>query len=80
MILPQIKCNATRHHVDQLNADKRDHDAPSSVDQKVSSQQRTGADGTIGDAFQGQRNQPDDDQCVEDDRRQDGTLRGRQTP
>ncbi len=36
------------------------------------------ANGTIGDALQGKRNQRDDDQRIEDDCRQDGALRRRQ--
>src|SRR5580704_8525895 len=65
-------------HIDRLDADERNDDAPDAVDHQVAAQQRAGADGAIGHALQSQRNQRDDDQRVEDDRRQDRALRARQ--
>ena len=61
--------------VDGLDADEGDDDAAEAVDQQVAAQQRPGADRAVGDALQCQRDQRDDDQRVEDDRRQDGALR-----
>src|ERR1700692_263099 len=63
--------------VDGLDADKGNDDAAGAVDHQVAAQQRAGPDGAIRHALQGQRNQPDDDQRVEDDRRQDRALRAR---
>ena len=51
------------HEVDGLDADKGNDDAAEAVDQQVAAQQRAGADGAIGDAFQRQRDQRDDDQA-----------------
>ena len=61
--------------VDRLDADKGNDDATEAVDQQITAQQGCGADGAISYAFQRQRNQRDDDQCIEDDRRKDCTLR-----
>src|ERR1700728_3900915 len=59
------------HEVDGLDADKGNDDAAEAVDHQVTAQQRAGTDGPIRHALQGEWNQPDDDQRVEDDRRQD---------
>ena len=64
--------------VDHLDADKGNDDAAEPIDQQIAPEQRTRADGPIGDALQGKRNERDDDQRIEDDRRQDGALRRRQ--
>src|ERR1700755_3442969 len=64
--------------VDRLDADERDDDAADAVDEKVTAQQRAGADGAVGDAFQRQRDQRDNDERVEDDRRQNRALRARE--
>ena len=61
--------------VDGLDADKRKHDAAQAVDQQIAAQERGRADRTIVDTLQRQRNERDDDQRIEDDRRQDGALR-----
>src|SRR5438270_13567300 len=67
--LGQVQGN--NDEVDRLDTDEGNGDAAEPVDQQVAPEQRTGADRTIGDAFQRERNQPDDDQRIEDDRRQD---------
>jgi hypothetical protein len=54
--------------VDRFDADKRDDYAAKAVDQQIAPQQRAGADRTVGNAFERQRNQRDDDQRVKDDR------------
>src|SRR5579863_3691438 len=64
--------------VDRLDADKRNDHAADSVDPKVAAQQRSGPDRTIAYAFQRQRNERDDNERIEDDRRKDGALGGRQ--
>ena len=64
--------------VDGLDADKRNDDAADAVDQQVAAQQRASPDRTVGDALQRQRDEGDDDERVEDDRRQNRALRGRE--
>src|SRR5271167_3254978 len=56
------------HEVDGLDPGERNDDAAEPVDQQVPLQQRPGADRAIGDPFERERNQRDDDQRVEDDR------------
>ena len=51
-----------------------DH-AAAAVDPQVAPQQRPGADRAIAHAFERQRNERDDDQGVENDRRENGALR-----
>ena len=60
--------------VDELDADERGDDAADAVDERVACQQRSGADGPVGDAAEGERDQGDDDERVEDDGREDGAL------
>lgn len=67
-----------QQHVDQFNADKRNHDSTHPIDQQVTSQQRTGSNRTIRKALQGERNERDNDQRVKDDGGQDRTVRCRQ--
>src|ERR1700746_863252 len=62
--------------VDQLDADEGHDDAADAVEQQVAPKDRRRADWAIRDAAQRQRYQRDDDQRIEDDCRQDGTLRG----
>src|SRR5262249_51378890 len=54
------------HEVDCLDADERNDDAADTVDPQIAPQQRGGADRTIGDPFQCQRNERNDDERVED--------------
>src|SRR5215831_4120327 len=68
------KADSGNEQVDQLDADERNDDAAEAIDQKIAAQQAGGADRTIGNAAQRQRDQGDNDQCIEDDRRQDGAL------
>src|SRR5580700_9867037 len=63
------------NEVDGLDAEKRNQDAADAVDQQIATQQWARPDGPVRDALQRQRNQSNDDQGVEDDRRQDGALR-----
>src|SRR5947209_14097891 len=65
--LGQVQGN--NDEVDRLDADEGNGDTAKPIDQQVASQQRAGTNRTIGNAFQRERNQPDDDQRVEDDRR-----------
>src|SRR3954467_6012012 len=60
--------------VDRLDADEGNDDTAEAVDQQVAPEQCAGPDRAIGDALQRQRDQCDDNKCVEDDRRQDGAL------
>ena len=66
--------------VDELDGDERRDDAAQPVDQQIAAKQRGGADGTILDAPQRQRDQRDDDQGVEDDRRQYRRLAATRAP
>ena len=66
--------------VDGLDADERDDDAAEAVDEEVPAQELRGADRAVGDPLQGERNERDDDQRVEDDRRQDRALRAVASP
>src|SRR3974390_51940 len=79
MALPrsgEVQC--ADKQVDRLDTDERNDDSAYTVDQQVAPQQRGGADRTIADAAQRQRNEGNDDQRIEDDRGQDRALRGRQ--
>jgi hypothetical protein len=57
--------------VDRFDADERQDEAAQPVNQEIAPQQRRGADRPVGDAPQSQGNQGDDDERVEDDRRED---------
>src|SRR6185369_1241400 len=57
---------ATDHEVDGLDADKWNDHAAEAVDQQVAAQKRASPNRTVGDAFQRQWNECDDDQRVED--------------
>src|SRR5215472_1196288 len=72
------KADGGHEHVDELDADERDDNAAKAVDQKIAPQDAGGTHWTIGHAPQCQRNERDDDERVEDDRREDGALRSRQ--
>ncbi len=61
--------------VDRLDADERNDDAADAIDQQVAGQNRGRAERTIRHAAQRERNQRDDDQRVENDRRQNRALR-----
>ena len=61
LLRPECKAATTRSI--GLDADKGNDDAAEAVDQQVTAQQRAGADGAIGDAFQRQRDQRDDEQA-----------------
>src|SRR5215470_17836524 len=61
--------------VDRLDPDEGDDDAADTVDQEISPQDRRRADGTELHAAERERDQGDDDQRVEDDRRQDRAPR-----
>ena len=76
--LLQIEADGIDDDVDGLDADERHDHAADAVDQQVAAQQRArrltaGSDTPL----QRQRDERDDDQRVEDDRRQDGALRRR---
>src|SRR5690349_12249833 len=81
---PLCEAGSTDDEVDRLDPDERDDDAAEAVDQQVAAQQVRGPGGgadraAVLDTFERQRDQRDDDQRVEDDRRQNGTFRRRQT-
>ena len=57
------------YEVDGFDTDKRHDDAAKAIDEKIAPQQRTGADRSIGNALQRQRDKGDNDQRIEDDRR-----------
>ena len=58
-----------------LDSHERNKDAAYSVDPQVAAEQCRRANRPILDAFQGERNECDDDQRIEDNRRQDRALR-----
>ncbi len=63
-------------HINDLDADERNNDAAEAVDQKIARQQCACADRLISNALQRKRDQRDNDECVEDDRREDRALWG----
>ena len=58
--------DAGDEHVNQLDADERNHQAAESIHQQVLPQQRFGAHRLVGDPSQRQRNQGNDDERVKD--------------
>src|SRR6201991_3039408 len=64
-----------QQHVDELDAYERHDHAAQAVHKQVAAKQRGGAQGAISHALQRQRDEEDDDQRVEDHRRQDRALR-----
>src|SRR5579885_1186745 len=64
--------------VDELDANERQDNAAEAVEQQVAPQDRRGAERAILHAAQGQRNQRNDDQRVEDYRREHRAMRRRQ--
>src|ERR1700722_6530541 len=67
--LDQPQCR--ERHVDRLDADERNDDASHAVDQQISAQERGGAERPVFHSLQSERDQQDDDQRVENHRRQD---------
>ena len=61
--------------VDGLDPHEWNDDPTDPVDEQVPLQQRPGTDRAIGDPFERERDQRDDDQRVEDDGGKDGALR-----
>src|SRR5579871_5590095 len=61
--------------VDDLDANERRDDAAQAIDQEVALQEAPGADRTVFYAAQRERHQRNDDQRVEDDRREDRAPR-----
>src|SRR6202167_4379777 len=66
------------HDVDSLDADEWNNHAAEAVNEKIAGQNCGRTDRTVRHAAQRQRNQRDDDQRVENNRRQDRALRRRQ--
>src|SRR5580704_15150273 len=66
-----------QHHIDQLDADEREQYAAHAINQHVPPQHRTGADGTVLDSPERQRDQGRDDESVKNDRRENGAVRRR---
>src|SRR3954451_7312469 len=66
------------HEVDRLDADERNDDAAKAINQQITLEQRPGPHGAIPHALERKRNEGDDDQRIEDDRREDGALRTHQ--
>src|ERR1700676_896304 len=75
MAVTSDKTDRVDEQVDQLDAGERDDDAADDVDQQVATQYARRALRAIAHPLQRERNEGDDDQCVEDDRRQNGALR-----
>src|ERR1019366_3246755 len=61
--------------VDELDPDKRNHDAAEAVEEEVAAQDGGGADRTVSHSAQGERDKRDDDERVENDRAEDGAQR-----
>ena len=61
--------------VDRLDPEERGDDPAEAVDEEVALQQLARRRGPEGDAAQRERDEGDDDQGVEDDRREDRALR-----
>src|SRR4029079_6593586 len=62
--------------VDGLDADEWNEDAAKPVDQEIAAEQRAGADRPISEGLKRHRDERNDDQRIEDDRREDRALRG----
>ena len=60
--------------VDEPDAREGADDAAEAVDQEVAAEDGDGGGGAELDAFEGQRNQGDDDDGVEDDGAEDGAV------
>ena len=67
-----------KSQVDSFDPDERRDDAAESIDEQIPAQQRGRAHRPVGDAPQRKRDQGDDDQRIEDDRRENRALRTRQ--
>src|SRR5215469_11945932 len=61
--------------VDELDADERHDDAADAIEPEVAPQDRGGTGRPVRDAAQGERDERDNDEGVEDDRREDRALR-----
>src|SRR5215470_7416341 len=72
---PLYEAEGHEDHVHELDPRKRDEDAAHAVDPEVAPEDGRRADGTVKDAAEGQRDERNDDQGVEDDGGENGTLR-----
>ena len=70
----QLKKQADSH-INQFDSDEGSNQTAHSVNQDVAKQQSAGSNGLVRHAPQGQRNQDGDNDCIENNRRQDGTFR-----
>src|ERR1700682_6547161 len=70
--------HGVQQQVDQFDANERDDHPAEAVDQQIASKDAAGAERTISDPFQRQRNERDDDERVENHGRENGGLRRRQ--
>src|SRR5262249_22287159 len=61
---PSGKVQGRDREIDRLDADERNDDASDTIDHEVPTQQRPGADRTVGDAFERERDQRDDDHAL----------------
>src|SRR6185437_6032766 len=78
IVLSSREADGGDNHVDRLDADERHDDAAETVDKKIASQDARRADRAVTDTFERQRDQSDNNERVEDDRRQNGGLRPRE--
>src|SRR5579871_4300517 len=60
--------------VDRLNADKRNNESAQSIDEQIAAKKRGGRHRPVTDATQSERDQRNDNQSVEDDRREHSRL------
>ena len=66
-------------NVDRFDADEGQNEAADAIDKQISSEKRCRPHRPVGDSFQGERDQRNDDQRIEDDGRQNRRLRRRQS-
>src|SRR6202140_382965 len=72
------QADAGDHHVDQLDADKRNDPSPDTVDPQIVAQQNSSTYRTILDSAEGQWNQRNNDQSVKNYGRENRRLRSLQ--
>src|SRR5229473_246610 len=75
-IRPSNNSEIRQQYVDEFDSDKRCNDPAYTVDQQIALQQGRRTQVPIAYAAQSEWNKSDDNQCVENHRREDGRLRG----
>src|ERR1700694_1684682 len=79
ILISSRKTNGGYEHIDELDAGEGHGDPAQAIDQEIAAQDGGRSHRAIGNATQSKRDERDDDQRVEDDRRQDGALGRRET-